>query len=230
MHGYVGVQNDVIGRAVTLFAVLVALALNAQAADPRLAPVDEGPRDPSFMQFRNELRAVIARKDSAKLFHFLASDIHLSFGGDYGGPEFHNMWKPFDKDTKVWKVLSLIVDNGGKFIAPGGFAAPYAYAAFPENFDSFEHVVVTNPAAVLREKPDATARVIRKLDHDILEVVNSSGKMQHEAGPNDWDEVKTAAGQRGYVLSADVRSPVEYRAIFEKRKGKWVIQTLIAGD
>jgi hypothetical protein len=210
--------------------MLVAVVLNAHAADRRLPPMDEGPRDASFVAFRNELKAVIARKDAAKLFHFLASDIHLSFGGDYGGPEFHKMWKPFDKDTKVWTVLALIVDNGGKFIAPGGFAAPYAYAAFPEDLDSFSYVVVTNPHALLRERPNANARVIRKLDYDILEVVNSSGKMQHEAAPNDWDEVKTAAGQRGYVLSADVRSPVEYRAIFEKRKGKWVLQTLVAGD
>jgi len=220
----------VVRRAVMLLAALIAIALNGHAAGPRLLPVDEGPRDASFVQFRNELKAVIARKDAAKLFHHLASDIHLSFGGDYGGPAFHKMWKPFDKDTKVWAILSRIVDNGGKFIAPGGFAAPYAYAAFPEDLDAFDHVVVTTPQAVLREQPSANARVVRKLDYDIVEVVKSSGKMQHEAGPNDWDEVTTATGQRGFVLTSDVRSPVDYRAIFEKRKGKWVIQTLVAGD
>ena len=210
---------------------IVMIAAGAHAAAPmRLAPVDEAAKDPSFVQFRNELKSIIARKDAAKLFHHLASDIHLSFGGDYGGPAFHQMWKPFDKDTKVWAMLSLIVDNGGKFIAPGGFAAPYAYAAFPEDLDGFEHVVVTNPQAVLREKPNASARAIRKLDYDILEIVKSSGKMQHEAGPNDWDEVKAATGQHGFVPSADIRSPIEYRAIFEKRKGKWVIQSLVAGD
>jgi hypothetical protein len=221
-------------RRVLSVAAFVLLAVGAQATTlpvpTRLAPVDEAAKDPTFVRFRNELNDVIARKDAAKLFHYLASDVHLSFGGDYGGPAFHKMWKPFDKDTKVWAVLSLIVDNGGKFIAPGGFAAPYAYAAFPEDLDSFEHVVVTNPQAVLRERPNANARAIRKLDHDILKVVKPSGKMQHEAGPNDWDEVQTAPGQRGFVLSADVRSPVEYRAVFEKRKGKWVIQALVAGD
>lgn len=216
-------------RAVTLVAVFFISGFVA-AAGPRLAPVDEGPRDPSFAQFRKELKDVIARKDAAKLLHHLASDIHLSFGGDYGGPAFHKMWQPFDKDTEVWAVLSLIVDNGGKFITPGGFAAPYAYAAFPEDLDAFDYVVVTNPQAVLREQPSANARVVRKLDHDIVEVAKSSGKMQHEAGPNDWDEVTTVTGQRGFVLSSDIRSPVEYRAIFEKRKGKWVLQTLIASD
>ncbi|MBP6011041.1 MAG: hypothetical protein KBA31_02335 [Alphaproteobacteria bacterium] len=217
-----------------LCIAMIALTAAAHAAEPpaptRLPPIDEAAKDPSFVQFRNELKAVIARKDAAKLFSYLASDIHLNFGGGYGGPEFHQMWKPFDKDTKVWSVLALIVDKGGKFIAPGGFAAPYAFAAFPDGLDAFSYVVVTNQAALLREKPNATARPIAKLSYDLLEVVNSAGKMQHEASPNDWDEVKTANGQRGYVLSSDVRSPIEYRAIFEKRKGKWVIQTLIAGD
>jgi hypothetical protein len=218
--------------SVLLLAAATAVASATSPLPPpmRLIPVDEAAKDQSFAQFRDELKSVIARKDAAKLFHYLASDIQLSFGGDYGGPAFHKMWKPFDKDTQVWKALSLIVDNGGKFVVPGGFAAPYAYAAFPEDIDAFSYVVVTNPRALLRERPHANARVIRELDHDILEVVNSSGKMQHEAGPNDWDEVKHVSGQRGFVQSADIRSPIEFRAVFEKRKGKWVMQTLIAGD
>ena len=224
-------------RWLTIAILSFVSALALHAAGPvrptRLPPVDEAAKDPSFLQFRNELKDVIARKDAAKLFHYLASDVRVSFGGgsgDYGGPEFHKMWKPFDKDTKVWKALGLVVDNGGKLPTPGGFVAPYVYAAWPEDLDGFTHVVVTNPQAVLRDAPNANARVLRKLDHDILEMLKSSGKMQHEAGPNDWGEVKHASGQRGFVLSSDVRSPIDYRAIFEQRKGKWVIQTFLAGD
>lgn len=217
--------------SIILIAAAAAMAQAAGTPSPaRLLPVDEAAKDPSFVKFRNELKDVIARKDAAKLFHYLASDIHLSFGGHYGAPEFHKMWKPFDKDTKVWKALSLVVDNGGTFPVPGGFAAPYVYAAFPEEFDAFTSVVVMNPEAVMRDAPNANARVVRKLDHDILEVVNASSSAQHEASPNDWVEVKHAAGQRGFVLATDVRSPIDYRAIFEKRKGKWVMQTFVAGD
>lgn len=217
-----------------LSIAMIAFAAATHAAEPapptRLLPVDEAAKDQSFLKFRNELKDVIARKDAAKLFHYLASDIHLNFGGDRGGPEFHKMWKPFDKDTKVWTALALVVDNGGKFVVPGGFAAPYAYAAFPEEFDAFTSVVVVNPQAVMRDAPNPDAAIVRKLDHDILEVLNASGSAQHEAGPNDWVEVKHAAGQRGFVLETDVRSPIDYRAIFEKRKGKWVMQTFVAGD
>ncbi len=226
-----------------LSIALLALVAAAQAAEPpaptRLAPVDEAARDQSFIQFRNELKAVVARKDAAKLFPYLASDIHLSFGGDYGGPAFHKMWKPFDKDTKVWKALALVIDNGGKSPAPGAFVAPYVYATFPEEVDAFTHVVVTNKQAVVRDQPNANARILRKLDHDILTalsvadhdlVLGWSGLFQHEANPNRWVLTKDSAGRMGWVLAGDLRSPVDYRAIFEQRKGKWVIQTFLAGD
>lgn len=215
--------------------VIVALsAVAARAAEPvpptRLFPVDEAARDPSFVAFRDELKAVIARKDAAKLFTYLASDIKLDFGGGYGGPEFHKRWKPFDKDTKVWKALSLVVDNGGKFPVSGGFAAPYVFAAFPEGLDAFEVLIATNKDAVMRTAPRPDAAIVRKLDHDILTIVKSAHRLQHEAGPTDWSEVKDANGKHGFVLDQDLRSPIDYRAIFERRDGKWVMQTFIAGD
>lgn len=215
-------------------AMVALSAVASHAAEPsppsRLLPVDEAAMDPSFVAFRNELKAVIARKDAAKLFTYLASDIKLDYGGGYGGPEFHKRWKPFDKGTQVWKALYLVVDNGGKFPVPGGFAAPYVYAAFPEGLDAFEVLVVTNRDALMRAAPQSDAAVVRKLDHDILTIVKSGHRLQHEAGPNEWSEVKDVAGKQGFVRDQDLRSPIDFRAIFEKRNGKWVMQTFIAGD
>jgi hypothetical protein len=225
-----------IARLFSAVALVAALSITTQAAasapPTRLLPVDEASRDQSFVKFRNELKRVIARKDAAALFKFLAADIRLSFGDTYGGPEFHKMWDPFAKNTKVWAALSLVVDNGGKFANQNAFAAPYAYAALTDvdEIDAYTAVIVTNPNAVLRRAPNPSAQVIRKLDHDILERTDTAGKSQHEAGPNDWDRVKDARGQEGFVLSADVRSPIDYRIIFEKRKGQWMIGVFIAGD
>jgi hypothetical protein len=42
--------------------------------------------------------------------------------------------------------------------------------------------------------------------------------------------VKLAGGQQGYIASAYVRSPLDYRIVFEKRQGRWLITTLVAGD
>jgi hypothetical protein len=216
-------------------AAIVALTMafapaGASELNERLKRWDEGPQDASFLKFRNDLKQVIVRKDASALFKVLASDIKIDFGGFGGGPEFHKMWKPYDKDSKVWAALSLVVEGGGNFDAPVQFSAPYVSSAFPSDLDAFEHLVVTADDAVLRAAPNANATVVRKLDLDILTIVKSASKPQHEAGPNDWSEVKDAKGVQGFVLDRDVRSPLDYRALFVKQKGRWVITSFLAGD
>lgn len=215
--------------AIALAAFAPAAPTIADALTERVKFWDDGPQDASFVKFRNELKVIIARKDAAVLFTHLASDIKIDFGGFGGGPEFHKMWKPFDPNSKVWPALSLVVEQGGNFDAPVRFSAPYVYSAFPSDVDGLDKVVVTKEGAVMRAKPTADAPVVRPLDRDILTVV-SGAKAQHEAGPDDWTEVKDAKGKQGFVLAQHVRSPIDYRAYFEKRKGKWVITMFLAGD
>ncbi len=220
-------------RLMTAAVVALTMAFapaGASELNERLKRWDEGPQDASFLKFRNELKQTIARKDASALFKVLASDIKIDFGGFGGGPEFHKMWKPYDKDSKVWAALSLVVEGGGNFDAPVQFSAPYVSSAFPSDLDAFEHLVVTADDAVMRAAPNANAPVVRKLDLDILTIVKSASKPQHEAGPNDWSEVKDAKGVQGFVLDRDVRSPLDYRALFVKQKGRWVITSFLAGD
>ncbi len=37
-------------------------------------------------------------------------------------------------------------------------------------------------------------------------------------------------GKKGYVSVKFVRSPIDYRACFEKKNGKWKMNTFVAGD
>jgi hypothetical protein len=83
---------------------------------------------------------------------------------------------------------------------------------------------------MMRTKPSADAPVVRPLDHDILTFSGQGPKPQHEAGPNDWLEVKDAKGAHGFVMQQEVRSPIDYRAYFEKRRGKWLMTSFLAGD
>lgn len=204
--------------------------VGASELTERLKRWDEAAQDPSFLKFRDNLKDIIARKDGAALFTVLASDVKLDFAGSYGGPEFHKKWSPFDKNSPVWPCLSLIVDGGGNFDAPIQFSAPYVSSAFPSDLDPFEYLVVTSENAVLRSAPKADAGVVRKLDHDILTIVQSASHPQHEAGANDWSEVKDAKGAHGFVMDRDVRSPLDYRILFVKQKGHWVITSFLAGD
>jgi hypothetical protein len=222
-------------RWVGMFAVALVLSVaGAQAADAeltlRLKPWDEADKDPSFLKFSDGLKAIIARKDAPALMKVVAPDIKNSFGGDDGVAEFRKMWKPEDQASSLWPALSLVVDLGGNFDSKTVFSAPYVFSAFPNDVDAFDTVVVTTEGAVMRVAPKTDATVVRTLDHDILSLVGGPAKPQHEAGPDDWVEAIDIAGKHGFVTNRDVRSANDYRAYFEKRKGRWLMTTLVAGD
>ncbi len=221
-----------IARTVAALVLGVAFAFSANAADKvlRLNPMDEGPRDASFLKFRGEFKTIIARKDAPALMKIVMPNIQNSFGGDNGAANFKKMWKPQEAKSDVWPVLKLVLDMGGNFDSKTEFSAPYVFSAFPNDVDSFESVVVTSPDAVMRDKPKADATIVRKLDHDILALVTGAKKLQHEAGSDDWLEVKDAAGKHGFVLQRDVRSPIDFRAGFKKIKGRWRMVDLVVGD
>lgn len=214
-----------------LVALLILIAPVASASEltERVKPWDEGPQDASFVKFRNELKDIIAHKDAAALMKLLAADIKFDFGGGRGIPAFQKQWKLSDPKSELWPALSLVVDQGGNFNSKTVFSAPYTYSAFPSDLDGLDKVVVTTDGAVMRASASVDAAVARTLDHDILPVKNSV-KRQDEAGPSDLVEVTDAKGVHGFVLARDVRSPLDYRAFFEKRKGKWLIATFLAGD
>ena len=226
--------------------VILACALpvspSASEINERVKPWDEGPQDPSFLKFRNELKDIIAHKDSSALLNLIAPEIKIDFGGGHGVAAFEKQWKLSDPKSELWPALSLVVNQGGNFDSKLLFSAPYTYSAFPSDLDSESKVVVTSEGAALRDQPNGGAKVIRKLDHDILTLVGgrqydlfvTTGAevyvAQHKASPEIWYAVKDAKGGFGFVWAGDVRSPLDYRAFFEKRKGKWLIATFLAGD
>jgi hypothetical protein len=225
-----------ITRLIGLAAIGLMLAAGtAGAAQPteltlRLKPWDEASKDPSFLKFRDGLKAIIAHKDAPALMTLVAADIKNSFGGNDGAAEFQKAWKPEEAASRFWPALSLVVDLGGNFDSKTVFSAPYVFSAFPNDVSAFDTVVVTADGAVMRVAPKADAAVVRTLDHDILSLTAGAAKPQHEAKADDWVEVIDIAGKHGFVLNRDVRSSIDYRAYFEKRKGRWMMTTFLAGD
>jgi hypothetical protein len=220
-----------LGRTLLLVLLLATPALaSASALTERLTPRDEASQDASFEAFRNKLKVIVANKDVAGLKKCLAADITNNFGGGRGLADFNKVWRLQDRASPLWSALSTVLKLGGNFDGKTKFSAPYVYSAWPGDADAFNFVAVVESNAVLRKAPQAEAAPVRKLDYDLLEVINSRSMPQHEAGPNDWDEVKDAKGQRGFILVRDVRSPIDYRAIFEKRNGNWVLAAFVSGD
>jgi len=217
--------------AAIFFFVLFAPIAFAAEINERVRPFDDGPQDASFLKFRNDLKAIIASKDAAALMKIVDPKIANGFGGEDGSAKFRSGWKVGDPKSELWHALSLVIELGGNFDNKTTFSAPYPYSAFPSDVDGFTTVVVTAEGAVMREKPKSDAAVVRTLDHDILTYAGQPlGKLQHEATENDWIELKDAHGKRGFVRALDVRSPIDYRAIFEKKRGKWLMTAFLAGD
>lgn len=203
---------------------LVGLASTAQA--PRvLQPVDEAAKVPSFLAFRNSLIAIVKARDAKKLEAVIAPNIKLSFGGDEGLNDFRKMWQPVRPDSKLWPELATILRLGGSFKGLDHFYAPYVYSNFPNDLDAFETGVIIDRNVPLRSKPTLGAPVIARLTYEIVEAETGT------AATRGWVKVtRKVKPTTGYVEARSVRSPVDYRAGFERIKGKWMMTLLVAGD
>jgi hypothetical protein len=181
-------------------------------APNRLCPHDEAAADPSFLQFRDRMLEAVAQKDEAKLKTFIDPKIRTSFGDGGGIASFKPKWDELDSILKL----------GGAFRGADSFWAPYVYASWPEAVDAFTHVAAIRSGVPLHETASESAPVVTRVDWEILEV-----NPQKDAA---WFHVRTSEGKKGWVVAADVRSPIGLRAGFSKQSGQWKMNALVAGD
>lgn len=207
----------------------VLLAGSASAA--QLRPRDDARLDPSFLAFRKQLLQAIKKRDRRALLKAVDPKIRVNFGEDGGAEEFARQWKLNSNASPVWKTLEEVLRLGGSFTDKGAarsFAAPYTYSTFPERLDAFEHFCVLGSNVALRAKPDARARIVARLNYDLVrQAALPKGVKTPGSG---WLHVVTGAGKQGFVARDAVRSPVDYRALFAKRDGVWRMTALVAGD
>ena len=177
---------------------------------PKLQPVDEAGRDPSFLAYRTQLFDAVRRRDVEAIVKEIDPNIRTSFGDGGGAAELR---KTLER-PEIWGELEQILTHGGTF-QEGSFWAPYVYSAWPEKYDAFTWVAVVAKDVPLRESPNG--RTIATLAYDLVERV-------------DETHVKTADGRTGYVDPKFLRSPIGYRAGFNKTKDRWRMTALVAGD
>lgn len=217
--------------AVTLSIILFGVA---RCQDRYVKPVDEASLDKTFLAFRTKLIAAVEKRDVNFILSILDRNIMNGFGGDDGIREFKNWWKIGTRDTSFWKEFLPVIKNGGKFVRKKGrqtrqFLAPYSFAAFPDDLDSFEHSVVFGSGVNLREKALEDARVVDRLSYNIVTIEDHIAKTAN-SDEADWFKIKTLGGKSGWVKAKYVRSPIDYRASFEKKRGVWKMTAFLAGD
>lgn len=220
----------------TLF-LLLAIATSTFAQERYVKPVDEGPKDASFLAFRTKLIAAAEKKDVNHIISILDPKITSSFGGHVGISDFKDFWKINDKNSKFWDEFLRVMKNGGKFDGKGygSFTAPYLFSTMPSDLDQFDYHAIFGNKVNLREQPNTNARVINQLSYNIVKI-DEEAAVKRKTGSGEWDweydwhKVETLGGQKGWIKAEYVRSSIDYRAGFEKKRGVWKMTFFVAGD
>lgn len=207
----------------TILAILALLATAPLAQQPFL-PVDEAGNRPDFFSFRAQLQRAIARHDTAALLAIVHPQIKNSFGGNDDIDEFRTMWNIGAADSEIWGLLGTVLGLGGSFHEDDTFVAPYVFSRWPGQIDPFDHVAVIGSDVRVRSQPNADAPVIAAMSFTILPVARSDAEVE------GWTAVRVEGKRTGYIASAFVRSPIDYRAIFRYESRQWRLVTLVAGD
>lgn len=214
------------------FTVFGFFAISAQ--ERFVKPVDEAAKDPSFLGFRTKLIAAAEKRDAKYILSIVDPEISNTFGGDDGIRYFKRTWKIENPKSEFWNEFLTVIKNGGIFSKQGDskiFSAPYTFNGFPEDLDVFEYSAIFGNNVNLRARADLNSKIVARLSYNVVKVdfqnsVEKRGKMAE----NSWLKVETLGGKKGYVKAEFVRSPIDYRAGFEKKNGKWKMIYFIAGD
>ena len=209
-------------------AVLMVFVAGQAAQQSRvLLPVDEGASQADFFTFRARLVVAIAERDAAAVLDVLHPDIKLSFGGEHGIDDFKQMWQIEEADSKFWKEFGTVLALGGSFDGPDMFTAPYTFSRWPRDVDGFDYVAVVGSEVRIRTLPRADAPVVTQVSYEVLQ-------LDAEASSKDWmTEDWTAVridGKKAYIATRFIRSPIDYRARFQKVDGRWRLVFFLAGD
>ena len=210
------------------FWLMICFCAPGLAQVAKLYPVDEAAKNPSFFAFRSQLLKAIQQKDIAALYRAVSPAIKNDFGGNDGIAAFKKVWKPEQPNSRIWSELGTVLALGGTFDGDT-FMAPYPYSSFPDKFDAFEHGVVIAEGVRARQKPDLGAPVMTTLSFDIVKVFEWT-PLEKQGTREGWIGVTLADGKSGYVAAEYIRSPIDYRAVFNKENGRWLMTALVAGD
>lgn len=223
-------------RRFLLFLCLSMGIVNAIFAQERyVKPIDEAKNDPSFHAFRTKLIDAVKKHDEKHIYGILDRNITNSFGGDGGIAEFKKRWNLGSAKSEFWKEFLVVITNGGTFSKERGsakqFWAPYTFNSFPADLDTFEYEAIFGNNVNLRVKPATDASVLATLSYNVIKTdYENSVKLPLSEDQYDWLKIETLGGKKGYVMAEYVRSPIDYRAGFEKKGVLWKMTSFITGD
>lgn len=199
-------------------------AVRVRCAGVPLAPVDDAIEDADFLAFRARLLRAIDRRDKAFILSIVSPHILNSFGGGGGIEEFERISRLDDADSWFWKEFGTVMRLGGSFANPDSFSAPYTWANWPKNLDAIGNLAVIGRDVNVRAAPSMDSPVIATVSYTTLPHVGT-----YRQG-SEWAYVGLDDGLAGYIHRTFVRSPIDYRAFFSRRDGRWWLDAFVSGD
>ena len=211
-----------------LAALLIAAPVGASAQPRRVPPVDQCASDRSFVAFRSGLNAAIARRDAATILSIVSDDISYSFGDAPGRAGFAEAWR-LDRPaaSPLWRELGAALRLGCARDREGALWAPSMSMPNEDDPDDATYggiVVAVAPGAALRAAPSDRARIVAPLRYDVLVLPPD------DDGRGAWVRAEMDERRRGWIRRSQVRAFTDYRAVFEKRGGRWRMTAFVAGD
>jgi hypothetical protein len=227
-------KNRIFGQILFVAFLLAFFSVSISAQGRQLLPVDEAEKDASFKAFRDKLIEAVKKRDAKYVLSVVDPNIKNGFGGNDGIANFRKQWKIPSPNSELWDELLFVLTNGGTFSQEGKskiFLAPYVFSRFPDDLDAFEYSAIVGTNVRLRAKPNAEAPVVANLSYNIVKVdYQNSIESKPDTGKYTWYRVETLDGKKGFVASQFVRSSIDYRAGFEKKRGQWKMFFFLAGD
>jgi hypothetical protein len=208
----------------------MTISILALGQNNKLLPRDDSGKTPQLQLFVKELKEIINNKDSQRLLTIVHPQIKFDFDEGIGIEKFKENWKPENKNSSLWIVMSKIVGLGGVFNRNRtepfyDFVFPYVNQVDLEDGDDyFTTLVITNKGVNVREKPDLNSKLVGQLTYDIV-------RYDYEKSKDKWYFIQTGDKKiSGYISSDFAYSPVDYRMFLTKEKGKWMISCIVVGD
>lgn len=217
-------------RAVALLLALgwgdaPARSVPAEARPPGSADwTDQCSSDPDFADYRRRLERAVRARDPAALRALVSPDIKVDFGGNAGFAAFARAWNlDRPRQSRLWQELAQVMRLGCRR-EQDLLVMPAYFSALPEGADPSEVMVALRAGAVWPRKAVTGAPIGRFRRGQVLAL---SGP---HPGPGSWVPVRLSPVVDGYVRAADVRSPLDYRALFGREGGRWRLTAFVAGD
>lgn len=216
----------ILAASFAILAGFLLLPASVPAAELKLHPVDEAGEDPAFLAFRDDLLAAVRRRDLEAVVAVASEDIKLSFGGSYGRRTFREWLVEDDRDSgaSYWEELERAISLGGLFEGPESFCTPYISCREVPGCDAcdpYETLIATSDRSAVYAAPDRDAAVVARLSFSVVRALDDG---------YPWRKIALPGGGTGYVAAPEFRSPIDYRARFENRDGRWQMTLFIAGD